>query len=268
MSFWAPLIMVPTFIARPFKLGRLSGRVALITGAARGIGFAICSRFVAEGAFVAVADLNGDEAFRAAQRLGARAIGLPMDVTQPVSIAKALERMSKDLAPPDLLVNNAAAITQKGNVVDLDIGAWNAAIAVNLTGAFLVSRSVIPLMRSGGGGVIVNIASTLASVAVKEAPAYCASKGGLLQLTRAMALDHAKDGIRVNAISPGPVRTERLGNLYGSQEVAEHKLSHSNPSRRIATTDEIALAGVYLASDEASYTTGINLLVDGGASAQ
>ena len=260
--------MVPTFIAWPVNMGRLAGRVALITGAARGIGFAISSRFVAEGARVAVADLDGDQASRAAQRLGASAIGVALDVTQPISIVKALDRMSKDLAPPDLIVNNAAAITPKGNVVDLDIGAWNAAIAVNLTGAFLVSRAVIPIMRSGGGGAIINIASTLGNVAVENAPAYCASKGGLLQLSRAMALDHAKDGIRVNAISPGPVRTERLADLYESQEVAERKLAHGNPSGRLATPDEIALAGVYLASVEASYVTGTNLIVDGGASAQ
>ena len=115
--------MVPTFIAWPVNMWWLAGRGALITGAARGIRFAISSRFVTEGARVAVADLDGDQASRAAQRLGSSAIGVALDVTQPISIVKALDRMSKDLAPPDLLVNNAAAITPKGKVVDLDIGA-------------------------------------------------------------------------------------------------------------------------------------------------
>jgi len=158
----------------------------LITGAARRIGFTISSRFVKEGARVAVVDLERDQASRAVQRLDTSAVEVALDVMQKILIVNALDRRSKDLVPPDLLVNNAAAIKLKGNFVDLDTGAQNASIAVNFTSALPVSRVVILIMRSGSGSAIINIASTLGKLAVENASAYRASKGGLLQLSRAM----------------------------------------------------------------------------------
>ena len=249
-------------------MGRLDGRVALITGAARGIGYAITARFVEEGAIVAICDRDGAAARNAADALGPAAVGLTLDVTQPTSIKQALAAVLQHLGPPDVLVNNAAAMTPAGTVVDIDVDDWDMAIAVNLTGAFRVSRAVIPHMRALGRGAIINVASALGSVAVEEAPAYCASKGGLLQLTRAMALDHAKDGIRVNALSPGTVRTERLADLYGSMDAAAEQLARSHPIGRVARPTEIAAAAAFLASDDASFMTGADMIVDGGYTAR
>ena len=247
---------------------RLDGRVALITGAARGIGYAISARLVEEGAIVALCDRDGAAALQAAATLGHTAMGLTLDVTQPTSLEQAFIKILQNHGPPSILVNNAVALTPAGTVVDLDVDDWDKAIAVNLTGAFRVSRAVIPHMRARGGGVIINVGSTLATVAVQEAPAYCASKGGLLQLTRAMALDHAKDCIRVNALSPGTVRTERLEDLYGSVTAATEQLAPSHPIGRIALPEEIAAAAAFLASDEATFMTGANMIVDGGYTAR
>ena len=178
----------------------------LNTGVAHKLVLTISSRFVKEGAREAVVDLDRDQASRAVQRLDTSAVGLALHLTQKISIMNALDRKSKDLVPPDLLVKKAAAITLKGNFVDLDTGAQNASIAVNFMGALPVSRAVILIMRSGIGSAIINIASTLCKLAVENASAYRASKGELLQLSRAMALDHTKDCKRVNPISRGPVR--------------------------------------------------------------
>ena len=249
-------------------MGRLDGRVALVTGAARGIGYAISACFLAEGAKVALCDIDGAAARRAADTLGTAALGLSLDVTQPASIEQAFAAVVDHHGRPDVLVNNAAALTPPGTVVDIQVDDWDMAISVNLTGAFRMSRAAIPLMSANGGGVIINVTSTLASVAVEEAPAYCASKGGLLQLTRAMALDHAKDGIRVNALSPGAVRTERLEDLYGSMTAAAEQLAPLHPIGRLARPEEIAAAAAFLASDDATFMTGADLIVDGGFTAR
>jgi NAD(P)-dependent dehydrogenase (short-subunit alcohol dehydrogenase family) len=145
---------------------------------------------------------------------------------------------------------------------------WNHAIAVNLTGAFLMSRAAIPLMASSGGGSIINVASQLGSVAVPANPAYCASKGGLIQLTRAMALDHAKEAIRVNALSPGAVMTERLIGVYGSEQRVRHALTGKYPIGRIGMPQDLVGAAVFLGSEASRFMTGADLVVDGGYSAQ
>jgi NAD(P)-dependent dehydrogenase (short-subunit alcohol dehydrogenase family) len=145
---------------------------------------------------------------------------------------------------------------------------WQRALDVNLTGAFLMSRTVLAAMRRTGGGAIINITSQLGSVAVPNSSAYCASKGGLLQLTRAIALDHAADNVRVNSLSPGAVMTDRLTALYGSREAVNAALAPKHPIGRIGLPRDIAGAAVFLASDDAGFMTGADLIVDGGYTAQ
>ena len=241
-------------------MGKLDGKTALVTGAGRGIGKAIADRFTQEGARVARMDLahstsDGD-------------LILTVDVSDETAVQRAVSETQAAFGRIDILVNNAAADNSQTPVGDLTLDEWRRTIDVNLTGVFLLSRAVIRMMRKTGAGVIVNVASQLGSVAVRNKAAYCASKGGVLQLTRAMALDHADDNIRVNSLSPGAVMTERLTNLYGSEEAASDALARFHPIGHIGLPSDVAGGAVFLASDDARFMTGSNLVIDGGYLAQ
>jgi|TARA_B110000238_G_scaffold200337_1_gene250083 NAD(P)-dependent dehydrogenase (short-subunit alcohol dehydrogenase family) len=241
-------------------MGKLDGKTALVTGAGRGIGKAIADRFAQEGARVARMDLahstsDGD-------------LILTVDVSDETAVQRAVSETQAAFGRIDILVNNAAADNSQTPVGDLTLDEWRRTIDVNLTGVFLLSRAVIRMMRKTGAGVIVNVASQLGSVAVRNKAAYCASKGGVLQLTRAMALDHADDNIRVNSLSPGAVMTERLTNLYGSEEAASDALARFHPIGHIGLPSDVAGGAVFLASDDARFMTGSNLVIDGGYLAQ
>ena len=241
-------------------MGKLDGKTALVTGAGRGIGKAIADRFAKEGARVARMDLahstsDGD-------------LILTVDVSDETAVQRAVSETQAAFGRIDILVNNAAADNSQTPVGDLTLDEWRRTIDVNLTGVFLLSRAVIRMMRKTGGGVIVNVASQLGSVAVRNKAAYCASKGGVLQLTRAMALDHADDNIRVNSLSPGAVMTERLTNLYGGEEAASDALVRFHPIGHIGLPSDVAGGAVFLASDDARFMTGSNLVIDGGYLAQ
>lgn len=242
-------------------MAALTGKAAIVTGAARGIGAAIAARFAAEGARVAVFDLNPPKPPE--NGLSAR-----VDVADETSVGKETNKAARTFGQLDILVNCAAADGIRGPVTELTLADWNRALAVNLTGAFLTSRAAIPHMAKSGGGSIVNIASQLGSVAVPANPVYCATKGGLIQLTRAMALDHAEAGIRVNTLSPGAVLTERLVGVYGSEEAVRAALTPKYPVGRIGMPEDLAGAAVFLASNESRFMTGADLVVDGGYSAQ
>lgn len=239
----------------------LKGKTAIVTGAARGIGDAIAARFTAEGARVAAFDLNPPPPHDGG-------LSMKVDVADEANVDAAVSDVVATFGQIDILVNNAAADNIRGPVTEMSLDDWNLALTVNLTGAFLLCRTVIPLMAKAGGGAIVNIASQLGSVAVPANPVYCASKGGLIQLTRAMALDHASDGVRVNALSPGAVLTERLTGVYGSEAAVREVLTPKYPLGRIGMPDDLAGAAVFLASDDAGFMTGADLVVDGGYSAQ
>jgi NAD(P)-dependent dehydrogenase (short-subunit alcohol dehydrogenase family) len=238
----------------------LTGKTAIVTGAARGIGAAIAARFTSEGARVACLDLIPPKPLE-------NGIAIKTDVADETSVSDAVGEAAETFGRIDILVNCAAADGIRGPVTEMALADWNRALSVNLTGAFLTSRAVIPHMSKKGGSII-HVASQLGSVAIPANPVYCASKGGLIQLARAMALDHAEAGIRVNALSPGAVLTERLIGVYGSKDAVRKALTAKYPLGRIGMPDDLTGAAVFLASDESRFMTGADLVVDGGYSAQ
>lgn len=251
-------------------MNRLEGKAAVVTGAARGIGLAISRALAREGAAVCLADIDEGRLQAASQTLQGEGIQVRIarcDVTSRESVRNALRQTAETPEGLDILVNNAAAYTPTLPFEQVDDRQWHDAFAVNVTGAFLMSQEALPYLRQSGKAAIINIASQLGLVAAEGQAAYCASKGALIQLTRAMSLDLARYGIRVNAVCPGGTATERLARRYGSLAEAERKLGSRHPLGRLARPEEIGPAVVYLASDEASFVTGSSLVVDGGYTA-
>jgi NAD(P)-dependent dehydrogenase (short-subunit alcohol dehydrogenase family) len=246
---------------------RLAGRVVLVTGAGKGIGRAMAERIVAEGARVACLDLAEAEARETAAAIGGRALGLGGDVTEPAAAEAAVRATLAAFGALHGLVNNAAAPSKSGTVATLALADWNREIAVSLTGAFLMSKFAVPAIAAAGGGSIVHVASQFGHVAVAGSAAYCAAKAGLVNLAKVMALDHAGEHIRVNTLSPGAVGTHRLVASQGSLEAAERALAPKHPIGRIGRPEEIAAAAAFLLSEDSSFMTGADLLVDGGYSA-
>ena len=244
---------------------RLQDRVILVTGAARGIGRATCHRLALEGAKVICADLDAKGAAATADTIGDAAMFVECDVTDEGSARAAVAAGLASFGALYGLMNNAAAPSTDATVVDLALDDWQREISVSLTGAFVMSKHAIPHMTNGGS--IVHVASQFARVAIAGSAAYCAAKAGLVNLAKVMALDHAHQNIRVNTLSPGAVATERLAAHHGSLAKAERKLAHKHPMGRIARPEEIAAAAAFLMSDDSSFMTGSDLLVDGGYAA-
>lgn len=250
---------------------RLEGKVALVTGGARGIGAAIAKRFVDDGAKVVVSDVQKDvlEGFVKSLKPG-MALACPGDVTKFDDVKKMVEETVKFGAGRiDILVNNAG-IDPGGSIVDIDINLWKKILDVNLTGPFLCMRAAIPYMEKQGKGSIINIASLAGVRCLPSMPAYCASKGGLIQLSCQCALEYGPKGIRSNVVAPGATKTEMLINAMEGLSKAIKKdafevLTESVPLRHAATPDQMTGACSFLASDDADFITGATLLVDGGA---
>jgi NAD(P)-dependent dehydrogenase (short-subunit alcohol dehydrogenase family) len=249
---------------------RFAGKVALITGAGRGIGRATASRLASEGAAVAVLDVDGAVAEDAAEALraaGARALALAADITDPAAGGAAIEQTLADFERIDVLVNNAAR-TARGNLEQTGPDDWAYEIEGTLTGAFLMSRAVLPHMVACGKGAIVNVASVNGLLALGN-PAYSAAKAGLINLTRSLATEYGPRGIRANAVSPGTIRTEAPSwreRLKRDPQVFD-RLARWYPVGRIGRPDDVAAAIAFLASDEAAFVNGANLVVDGGLTA-
>ncbi|GBC81824.1 Dihydroanticapsin 7-dehydrogenase [bacterium HR10] len=255
---------------------RFRNKRALVTGGASGIGRAVVERFVAEGAAVALSDLDGEAARALVEELRARGAQVTA-VIGDVSELHDAERMVAEavafLGGLDILINNAG-IETIGSVTTARDEEWERQIAVNLNGVYRMSRFAIPEIIRAGGGAIVNIASVGGLVAVREFSAYGASKAAVIQLTRSMAADYAEHGIRVNCICPGPVDTPLLERacrrVSGDKSPEQIRRMYADFTllKRIARPEEIASCVAFLASEEASYVTGAVLVVDGGFTAQ
>jgi NAD(P)-dependent dehydrogenase (short-subunit alcohol dehydrogenase family) len=248
----------------------LDGKAAIVTGAGSGIGRAIAATFAASGAGVACLDLDGASAEAAAQAItaaGGRALAFRCDVSVEADTVTAVRATHSALGAIHVLVNAAATADPNGTVLELEPAAWERVFAVNVTGAYLMSRAVLPRMIAAGGGSIIHIASQLGRVGAPARPAYCASKGALIQLAKAMAVDHAGQNIRVNALSPGAVETGRMVLRYGDMAEARRIAGPKHLLMRLGQPEEIAQAALFLASDAASFMTGADMLVDGGYTA-
>ena len=251
---------------------RLSGKVAFITGGGTGIGRACALAFAREGAEVAVVGRRKEPLDKVAREIvaaGGKCVALSCDVTQRSSVEGALAQAEKHFGRLDSIVNNAGAVVV-ATVEHTSDQDWDRVLATNLTGTFFVSRAALAPLRRAGGGSIVNIGSVLGLVARKDRAVYCAAKAGVSGLTRAMALDHAHEKIRVNCICPTIVETE-LGMLSIQQTanaVAEiQKRIGEIPIGRLGKPDDVAMMAVYLVSEEASWVTGASFPLDGGLTA-
>jgi len=240
---------------------RLQGMVALVTGAARGIGAAIVDAFLAEGASVVAGDLKpidyaGDRPV----------VGQALDVRDEFSWTQAVSTAEKTFGPLDILVNNAGVSGSPAGVEGCDRETWDAVIATNLTGCWLGMKLAIPAIRRAGAGSIINISSIYGIIGTGIAPAYHASKGGVRMLTKTAAIEYAPEGIRINSIHPGGVDTPGLVEIL--PEPALDTLKAMTPlGNRLARPEEIAAAAVFLGSESSSYMTGSELVVDGGYTA-
>ena len=248
---------------------RLQGKTALITGGAGGIGRATALLFAREGAAVSVVDMDreaGQDVVRGISGLGGRAIFECGDVTRVTDCRRAVERTVREFGGVDVLFNNAGLI-RRASVVEISEEDWDAAMAVNVKSIFLMCREVIPIMARAKGGSIINMASGWGLAAGARAAAYCASKGAVVLMTKAMGIDHGRQNIRVNCLCPGDTDTAMLRSEARQLGAAEEQFlseSANRPLGRMGRPEEIAHAALYLASEEASFVTGAALVVDGG----
>ena len=247
-------------------MGRLVGKRAVVTGAGRGLGASVAELFAREGARVVVSDIDATSAHGTARRIvdaGGEAVGLHADVTSAADAERLTQVAVERFGGLDVLVNNAG-IASAGTVCEVTPEEWDRVLAINLKGSYLCSRYAIAHMARSGGGSIVCIASASGVIGQQAQVAYNVSKHGVIGLVRCMALDHAADGIRANAVCPGVMRTPMLDALSAEQLAA---LEAMHPLGRIADPAEIAQAVLHLAGDESSFTTGGVFLIDGGLTA-
>ncbi len=241
---------------------RLAGKVALITGGTGGIGTAVAGRFAREGAEVVVGDLapaeTGDHVFQ------------QLDVTSSASVQEAMAAVEARFGRLDVLVNCAGIEIEK-TIEETSEADWDRLIAINLKGTFLTCKHALPLLRKAGGGSIVNFGSYDGFMADPALAAYCASKGGVHALTKAIAVDHGPEGIRCNAVCPGYIDTPMLQSFFGEAgdvESLKQEICHIHPVRRYGTPEDVANLVLWLASDEAGYASGQLWVLDGGLTAQ
>jgi meso-butanediol dehydrogenase/(S,S)-butanediol dehydrogenase/diacetyl reductase len=252
---------------------RLEDKIALVTGAGAGIGRAVAETFAREGAHVVVADRDGEAARETADAIvksNGAAQAETIDVTDTVEVKALMQRIADAFGRLDVLVNNAG-YGFAGSVVDTDEEAWDALMAVNVRGVFLCAKHAIPAMAANGGGSIVNTASVVAAVGIRNRAAYCASKGAVAALTRAIAIDHVAEGIRCNAVAPGTIDTPYFDEILRKSPVAadtRKALEARQLMNRLGTPEEIAAGILFLASDESRFATGSVLTIDGGMTAQ
>lgn len=248
---------------------RLNGKTAIITGGGEGIGKATALLFCKEGAKVGITGRNKEKlngVVREAEGSG-EIVALPGDVSKEEDVKRTVDEFIKRFKKIDILFNNAG-ILEVGTMVTTSVESWDRMIDINVKGTFLMSKYVIPHMIKNGGGSIINNSSVLGFIGCQNTVAYNTSKGAIMQFTRSLALDHAKQGIRVNTICPGFIKTKMNEDFIGNPPDAQKKLDEIAaqiiPMGKRGESIDIAYALIYLASDEAKYVTGANLVVDGG----
>lgn len=251
-------------------MDRLIGKRAIVTGAGSGIGRAIASRFVSEGAKVLVVDINKEAAQKVVDEVGDLALPYQLDVTKAADFEKAIKYVTGHWGGLDVLVNNAG-VGVAAQTPDTSEEDFQKVMDVSVKGTFLGMKYAIPAMRINKGGSIINMSSIAAVVGILDRAVYCAAKGAVLAMTRAAAIDHALEGIRINCIAPGTVDTpwvQRITQGYDDPEDARAKMKARQPHGRLVSPEEIAAMAVYLASDEAGSTIGAVMMVDGGMTAR
>lgn len=240
------------------------GQVAVVTGAGSGIGRACAERLAEQGAAIALLDSNENSVAETATQIasaGGSALALAVDVTDEASVGHALDEASRQLGEPSILVNAAGIIVRK-DLLDSTVEEWRRVLDVNLTGYFILLKTVIPRMRAAGGGSIVQIASIAGHIGYGFS-SYTAAKGGVLALTKQLAGELAEDGIRINSVSPGVVRTGLNRDTLGIPAIVQ-ATTQSIPVGRLGEPRDVAAAVCFLAGPEASFVTGTDLVVDGG----
>jgi NAD(P)-dependent dehydrogenase (short-subunit alcohol dehydrogenase family) len=249
---------------------RFQGRRLLVTGAASGIGRATALKLAAEGGAVACLDIDAKglaTTERTTHDAEGRAVVISADVASTQSVDEAVRRAAEELGGLDGIANVAGVGDFTGDVTETTPEEWAGVLAVNLSGAYNVCRAAIPHLRAAGGGAVVNVGSQFALVGCLSSPAYCASKAGLIGLTRAMAVDHASEGIRVNCVCPGPVDTPMLAGTSATPELTTRertRTQHRNLVGRLGRPEEVAATIAFLLSNEAGTMTGSIIAVDGG----
>ena len=246
----------------------LEKKTALVVGAANGIGRATALAFAAAGAAVACADVEDAKGTAVEiEKSGAQALPVHLDVTDSASCRAAVAATVERFGGLDVLLYGAADSDRTATVLEMEEAAWDRVIRINLTGAFLMVKAAIPAMIVRGGGSVILIASQLGRVASPGRPAYCATKGALIQLAKVLAADHAAQGIRANTISPGAIETRRMLRRWKDMDEARKMMGPKHLLNRLGRPEEIARAAVYLASDASAFMTGSDLLIDGGYTA-
>ena len=254
-------------------MGKIEGKVAVITGSASGMGRATALLFAREGAKVVVADWDAGGQAVADQIAaeGGAAIFVKIDVSKPEDVEALVNKAVATFGRLDIMYNNAGIEDELKPTAECTLENWHRVLSINLSGVFYGMKfAIAQMLRQGGGGVVINTASAAALVGIPYQPAYTASKGGVLQLTKAAALEYARDGIRVNAICPGGVATGLTARMGQSMtpEIAQIMARNTPPMARIGQPEEIAAMALFLASDDSSFCTGAPFIVDGGMVAQ
>jgi NAD(P)-dependent dehydrogenase (short-subunit alcohol dehydrogenase family) len=247
--------------------GKLQDKVAVITGAASGIGRATALLFAREGARVVVADWDKSGGSRIAEEIveaGGEAVFVRTDVSQADDVRSLINAAVEAYGRLDVLFNNAGVEGELVPTADCSLENWDRVISINLKGVFLGMKYAIPHMVSNGGGTIINNASVAGVVGFAGLPAYCASKGGVIQLTKAAALEYAKAGLRVNAICPGIIATPMVERVLGDSEEMKKTFEALEPVGRFGTPEEVARLALFLATEDSSFCTGAPFIVDGG----